>query len=312
VDQHRGRFAFPDAALQRTHGNLIDAMGQLLAVGGAAARSVISTIEGLRIHHLEAGAGRPLLLIHGASGGAANWYRVLPAVSQRRHVYSIDLPGFGLSETLEPKSPIGQQVAGLLLRWLDAQRIDRLSVVGTSFGGFVGLRLAQLARDRVEALAVIDSVGFGRSLPLALRLACLPLISAFALRPSRAGTRWQFEKLMMADSGSLPPAERAALLEYLWQSAHAANHARLARGFGMFTSLAGQREVLSDDELRALDLPVLILWGERDRFLPSEHADRAAALVPFAQCRIIPRAGHSPNWEAPAVVAESLNAFLPV
>jgi pimeloyl-ACP methyl ester carboxylesterase len=34
--------------------------------------------------------------------------------------------------------------------------------------------------------------------------------------------------------------------------------------------------------------------------------------VPFAQCRIIPRAGHSPNWEAPAVVAESLNAFLPV
>ena len=291
---------------------MIAAMQELLAVGGTAARSVISTIDGLRIHHLEAGAGPPLLLIHGASGGAANWYRVLPTLSERRQTFAIDLPGFGLSETLEPASPVGQQVARLLLRWLDAQHIDRLAVAGTSFGGLVALRLAQLVPERVDALAVIDSVGFGRSLPLALRLACLPLISAVALQPSRAGTRWQFEKLMMADPTSLPHPERAVLLEYLWQSARASNHARLARGFRMFTSLAGQREVLSDDELRTLNVPLLILWGERDRFLPPAHAARAAALVPFAQCRIIPRAGHSPNWEAPAAVAESLNAFLPV
>jgi pimeloyl-ACP methyl ester carboxylesterase len=170
--------------------------------------------------------------------------------------------------------------------------------------------MAQLAPQRVHAVAVIDSVGFGRTLPLALRLACLPGVSTFALRPSRRGVRWQFDTLMTADSASMAGDERSALLEYLWQSAVAADHNRLGRAFRLFSGMAGQREVLSDNELRAFLPRLLILWGERDRFLPVAHARRAVALVPRAECRIIPRAGHSPNWEAPQVVAESLSAFL--
>jgi pimeloyl-ACP methyl ester carboxylesterase len=310
ADQHHGRFALADADLQRRWPALIRATHQLLELGAVRATSVLSTIDGRRLHHLETGSGPPLVLLHGASGGAANWYRVLGQLSPSHHIRAPDLPGFGFSEALEPVAPLGTQVAELLIRWLDVQQVRRFAVAGTSFGGLVALRMAQLAPERVHSVAVIDTVGFGRSLPLALRLAFLPLLHAFALRPSRRGTRWQLEKLMTAEPGRLRNADRDALLEYLWQSASAGDQRRLARAFRLFASVAGQREVLSDAELRSFPARLLILWGERDRFLPVVHARRAAALVPRAQCRIIPRAGHSPNWEAPDEVAENLSAFL--
>jgi pimeloyl-ACP methyl ester carboxylesterase len=248
---------------------------------------------------LELGSGEPVVLLHGASGGAANWYRVLGPLSGAHHIVAPDLPGFGFSQALEPSAPLGAQVARLLLRWLDEQQIERFAVAGTSFGGLVALRIAQLAPERVRAVAVIDSVGFGRTLPLALRVACLPGISSVALRPSRRGIRWQFDTLMTAHPANMSPADRGALLEYLWQSALASDQSRLGRAFRLFSSMAGQREVLGDDELRAFSPRLLVLWGER-----------AAALVPRAECRIIPRAGHSPNWEAPQIVAENLLRFL--
>jgi pimeloyl-ACP methyl ester carboxylesterase len=310
ADRHHGRFALADAELQRRGHALFRATRQLLELGDVRATSVLSTIDGRRFHHLETGSGPPLVLLHGASGGAANWYRVLGPLSATHHIRAPDLPGFGFSEALDPAAPLGTQVADLVLRWLDGQQVERFAVAGTSFGGLVAMRLAQIAPARVHSVAVIDTVGFGRSLPFALRVACLPLLHAFALRPSRRGTRWQFETLMTADPARLSSADRDALLEYLWQSAVGADQRLLVRAFRLFTSIAGQREVLSDAELRAFSARLLILWGERDRFLPVAHAQRAAALVPRAQCRIIPRAGHSPNWEAPQVVADNLSAFL--
>jgi pimeloyl-ACP methyl ester carboxylesterase len=308
---HHGRFAFADAVLQRNVPALVAAAGRLLRYAGVEPRSVVSVIRGLDVHHFEIGSGPPLLLLHGASGGAANWYRVLPQLSRRHRVLAIDLPGFGFSDALDPVAPLGPQVARLLLDWLDASGIERVSVAGTSFGGLAALRMAQLAPHRVDAVALIDTVGFGRSLPVAVRIACLPFLSALALRPTRSGLRWQFETLLTANSDVLPQAERDSLFEYLWQSARHANRAKLARAFRLFTSFAGQREVLTDQELCSLRTRLLILWGEHDRLLPKTHAERATALVPGAVCRIIPRAGHSPNWEAPAAVAECLDAFFP-
>ena len=310
AEEHHGRFALADAVLQRRLPELVSATAALLDLGGVRPSSVIRTIDGTRIHHLEQGSGTPLVLLHGASGGAANWYRVLGQLRGAHRILAPDLPGFGFSEALEPSAPLGTQVARLLLRWLDQQEIDRFAVAGTSFGGLVALRIGQLVPERVRAVAVIDSVGFGRTLPLALRVACLPGINTVALRPSRRGQRWQFDTLMTAHATTMSPVDRGALLEYLWQSAVASDQSRLGRAFRLFSSMAGQREVLSDDELLAFSPRLLILWGEHDRFLPVAHAERAAALVPRAECRIIPRAGHSPNWEAPQVVAENLSAFL--
>ena len=285
-------------------------MQRLLGLGGVDADSRIHTLDGRRLHHLEAGSGPPLILLHGASGGAANWYRMIGPLARSYRVLALDFPGFGLSEPIDPRPPLGTQMAALVLRWLDRVGISQADFAGTSFGGLAALRLAQTAPKRVRRVAVIDSVGLGRALPLTLRLASRPPFSAVALRPSRFGTRWQFHELMVAQGARVPADHVSALLEYLWQSAAACNARDLARAFSLFSDLGGQREVLTDDELRAFPARLMIIWGERDRFLPVAQAQHAAALVPRALCRIIPGAGHSPNWEAPDAVLECLSAFL--
>ncbi len=285
-------------------------MARLLALSGAGAVSHFTELAGRRLHHIEAGSGPPVVLLHGACGGAANWFRLIGPLSRDHRVIALDLPGFGLSDAIHPEPPLGVQVAGLVQDWLNALGIARCAVVATSFGALAALRLAQREPARFKRIALIDAVGLGPDLPLALRIASLPPLAAVALKPSRFGTRWQFHELMVSNAARMPKDDVDGLLEYLWQSAVAADRPRLQRAFSMFSDLRGQREVLSDEELRAFPARLLLIWGERDRFLPVAHGERAAALVPGALCRIIPGAGHSPNWEAPDAVLECLSVFL--
>ncbi|MEX2283493.1 MAG: alpha/beta fold hydrolase, partial [Gemmatimonadota bacterium] len=305
-----GRFALGDARALRERGGVVESMGQLLALGGARTNSHFTTAAGLRLHHLDAGNGPAVVLLHGACGGAANWFRLIAPLARTHRVIALDLPGFGLSDAIEPRPPLGGQIAELVAAWLEQLGIASCSVVGTSFGALPAFRLAQRDPGRVQRVALIDAVGLGRELPLPLRIASLPPLAPLALRPSRFGTRWQFRELMISHDAQVPPADEEGLLEYLWQSAVISDQRRLQRAFSMFSDLRGQREVLTDAELRSFSTPLLLVWGEHDRFLPVAHGRRAAALVPRAQLRIIPRVGHSPNWEAPEAVFECLSAFL--
>src|SRR5512141_1344414 len=104
ADKHRGRSAFIDRELDR-------AMWRLRDLGGVAARSRYVTAADTELHYLEAGAGDALVLLHGAGGGAANWYRLIGPLAQRFRILSFDLPGFGFSSSIEPRPPLGQHVA---------------------------------------------------------------------------------------------------------------------------------------------------------------------------------------------------------
>jgi pimeloyl-ACP methyl ester carboxylesterase len=264
----------------------------------------------LRLHYLEAGQGPPIVLLHGASGGAANWFRVMAPLAQTHRVLALDLPGFGLSQALQPRAPLGKQLAEILESWLAQLNVPEATVAATSFGGLPALRLAQRAPQRVNGLVLLDSVGLGRELSWAARLASIRLLGGLATRPSQRSVNWQMRTLMLAHIERLPRAQVAALSAYLYESARATDWRRLARGFHDFATLRGQREVLNDEELRSLPQRVMIGWGALDRFVPVQHARRAAALVPGAQLRIIPDVGHSPNWEAPGAVAEIISEFL--
>lgn len=306
--ERHGRSTFPELA--HDYPALVSAMQNLLDLEQVDARHRVDVLDGRALHALDIGAGRALLLVHGASGGGANWYRLIRPLARHARVLAPDLPGFGLSQAIEPRAPLGRHIAQLLLTWLDQIGVDAFDVVGTSFGGLVALRLAQLAPDRINKVAVIDSAGLGAGLPLTLRMVCVPGIANVALRPSRRGTAWQLDQLMTANRHKLPASHRNSLIEFLYQSAAAANAPLVARAFTMFSGLGGQREVLSEEELRSFSRELLILWGERDRFLPPAHGQSAAALVPRAHFRIIPAAGHSPNWEAPDQVLAFLQSFL--
>jgi pimeloyl-ACP methyl ester carboxylesterase len=285
------------------------AMHRLLASEGAEARSIMTTVDGAALHHLEAGAGPPVVLLHGGSGGGANWFRVLPQLSQRSRVLAPDLPGFGLSDGVVPRAPLGRTAAQTLLRWLDAVEVERAVVAGTSFGGLAALRLAQLAPTRVAGLFLLSSAGLGRELPPLVRLATVPGLATLGLHPTRRGGASVFRSLLTSDRSTLSAEQVAALLEYLHLSARQAGTRYLVRTLRMFASARGQREVLTAAEFAALPMPVSIAWGALDPFLPPEHG-RVCAPHCRAELTIIPDAGHSPNWERPAAVVHALQALI--
>jgi pimeloyl-ACP methyl ester carboxylesterase len=281
-------------------------MSRLLEIGGSRARS-IAPHAGSPLHHLEEGSGRPVVLLHGGSGGGANWFRLLAPLSGRYRVLAPDLPGFGLSPHGQPRPPLGRHAADVLHEWLVGNDISGALLAGTSFGGLAAMRLAQRAPDRVDRLLLLASAGLGRHLHLLVRIACAPGLTSAAVRPTRGGTRALFRRLLTSNRSDMPADTQQALVDYLHASARAAGTAYAASTLRLFADLRGQREVLTDAELNALPQPVSIVWGELDSFLPLSHARRAAACCRDARLTIVPDAGHSPNWERPGPVIAAID-----
>lgn len=288
---------------------VVRSMDRLLALGDVEASSRFVDAAGSRLHYLEAGRGEPLILLQGAGGGAANWYRVMGPLARRFRVLALDLPGFGLSAPIPVRAPLGVAGADIVASWLQALGIDRCDVVGTSFGGLLALRLAQRAR-LVRRLGLLDSAGLGQAVPLSVRMTAIPGVAELAMRPSRWGTKWLFRRLLTTERRGLPAEQQEALIDYITSSAAAGEAHAMAGSLRLFTGLVGQREVLSDEELNRITQPTLIVWGALDPFLPAEHGARAAELIPGASLRVIPGTGHSPNWEMPEVLLELLLPFL--
>jgi pimeloyl-ACP methyl ester carboxylesterase len=111
--------------------------------------------NGIRLHYLVAGAGDPLVLLHGWPVSALMWRRVIPALAQKRTVIAPDLRGAGFSD----KPAVGYDKATMAR---DVQALvaglgfKRYAVVGHDIGGMVAYALAAQFRDEVEKLAIVD------------------------------------------------------------------------------------------------------------------------------------------------------------
>lgn len=281
------------------------AMERLLAAAGTAVRSEWTTVAGARLHHLEAGSGPAIVLLHGGSGGGANWFRMIGPLAGGFRVLAPDLPGFGLSDHGRVENPLGHKAADGLLDWLARQDVDDVLIAGTSFGGLVAMRLAQRS-ERVSRLLLLDAAGLGSGIHPSVRITAGSPFTRLLIRPSRRGTAVLFRRLLTSNVSGIPVDQQELLIDYLYASARAAGADYSTSTLRLFAGVGGQREVLGCDELRGLAQPVSIVWGGRDRLLPVADAYAAAGCLPDAALRVLPDVGHSPNWERPEAVTEAL------
>jgi pimeloyl-ACP methyl ester carboxylesterase len=251
------------------------------------------------------GAGEPLVLLHGLGASRMVWRRAAPRLARERLVLAPDLPGLGSSSPAGPGFAL-DGVAEVLAGVLEQRAGGPFDLLGTSLGGAVAVYLAVARPELVRRLILAAPAGFT---PWRLPLAAAAL-GAVSNRVMAA------RRLVGAPLAGSPTARRALL----WGTV--AEPARLSAGDARMvfeSSRSSERigaaltAVLREDlgpPLAGLDVPLGLIWGERDRVVPLSTLSLIRGLRPDAVVETIPRAAHIPQLERPVEFVAAVRRVL--
>ena len=272
--------------------------------------------DGTRLAYTEVGTGPRLLCVPGGPGRASAYLEDLAGLSEHRTLVLLDNRSTGRSEVpADPSSLRFDRLAEdveALRRHLGEERIDLL---GHSAGAIVAQAHAAAHPDRLRSLLLLtpsDRLQGGRR-------ADLP-----AIRASRRDEPWYAEAAEAQEAlADASPVERTALtratrpfLYGRWDertqlhaaSADAQMDRRAELGFGAGLADAGLPELLA--ALRRVDVPVLVVGGERDGATGLDSVHAVAGCFPQARTVVVPGAGHFPWVDEPAAFRAVVDPFL--
>ncbi len=266
-------------------------------------------VDGVRLRHRVTGAGAPVLLLHGIGQSLEDWNEQHDRLSATRTVHSLDLPGFGYSERLSEPATLAM-LAGILPAYLDSVGIDGpVAVVGNSLGGAVAMTFAAEHPDLVQALVLADSAGFGKEVALVLRLLAIRPLAGALTRPRRANSALTVNSLFY-DKTLATDARIRHSFALSQRRSHTRTLLDLAHDLGTIRGVSPEWRTRLIGSVRALGIPTLVVWGDRDRILPATHLEAAVAALPHAESHTFERTGHMPQIERPDEFAALVEDFV--
>ena len=231
-----------------------------------------------KIEHFTAGdSGSSVLFLHGWGGTLRSLIGLSDPISAHRKVISIALPGFGNSP--EPTTDWGTwEYAEVIHRWIRAQGLSAIDIVGHSFGGRVAMGIAHKHPESVNRLVLIGSSGL-----------LLPRGPMVILKVMTARAIKHLGRLM---GGVLPEwlhAQRQKLGSADWKAATPMMRRILSRVI---------REDLSA-ELPEIHSKTLLVWGLEDFAVPVKLGRQMNKMIPDSKLFILPDTGHYPFIDQP-------------
>lgn len=288
--------------LAARHDQPLATPGAWLESCGLEAR--FETITGHRLRFVRAGAGPPVVLVHGFASSLYTWKDVLPILVETHDVVALDLPGFGGSE--RPPDLSVEEFPAAVLGLMDVLGFEEAALVGHSMGGGVVVVVAARWPERVSALVLVDSAGFNlepEDQPGIMRLLTSPLGGLLGKLPGqRLGVEATLSQVFH-DDGMLTEERVAEYLDGMTRPGSLDALRSLGR------SLVG-KHTLVQDALPEIQAPTLVVWGREDGWVPVGDADRFVAAIPNARKAILDSCGHMPQEEKPAELGDLLRQFL--
>ncbi len=248
--------------------------------------------------------GRPVLLVHGYTDSARDWFPLIPYLSKGFRLIVVDLRGHGGSakpECCYTRYDFAYDLK-LLLDHLGIQRAD---VVGHSLGSMIAQIFAETWPERTGKLVLISSTGGPSSAPTpeearqraaafdyrgAIRVLRDPIdpnstfMVAWWSSPTYVDP--DFLRRQREDAARIPARVWLAILD---------------QGVGM----SGLQATLP-----FLTAPTLLMWGEKDPIMLPEYRRTLVEALPQAEVKVFAGLGHNPFWEKPREVADAINQFL--
>jgi len=259
-----------------------------------------ATVFSYKIHYLEAGRGAPVILLHGSGGDGARWMPTIQGLAPNFRVIAPDQIGWGASD--KPMTIYhGGVFAEFLARFMKEIGVPKAALIGQSMGAGVALQMAVKYPQMVERMVLVNGGGF-----------------TSPTDPPRTGTPdWHARQI--ANAGTL--AESREYLEKMYydhslisdelveqnlilrlHSAYTAESVQTAnaRGLGLLT----------EEEVRSIKLPTLLVWGANDKLSPPANADKLNAAISGSRNVLIDKAGHYPFIEHPDQFNAAVREFL--
>ncbi|WP_045857190.1 alpha/beta fold hydrolase [Teredinibacter purpureus] len=249
------------------------------------------------LHVKEAGAGKPVVLIHGLFGSLENLGGLARQLAEHYHVFSLDLPNHGRSQHTEDTSL--SQMADSVFRWLNAQPFQHASFIGHSLGGKVAMELALCHPEKVDRLAVLDiaPVHYAPHHEQVFK-------GLLSLQPATLPSRSEADAQLSAYVPELPI--RSFLLK---------NLVRQEQGFGWRMNLPTlhrhyARLVSGNRRGQVYKGNTLFLKGGNSDYIGEQHRDEILSRFPNAKVKIVAGTGHWLHADKPDLVARLLQRFL--
>jgi pimeloyl-ACP methyl ester carboxylesterase len=258
------------------------------------------------------GDGPPLVLLHGFADSADTWRRTLDLLArQGRRALAVDLPGYGEADRLAADEPVLEQYrvfARAVVQHASGEAGgDNVILCGNSLGGAIALRAGE--EDDLPLTAIVPVAPAGLDMPRWFRII----------------ERDPFVRALLATPVPLPEIVVRGVVGQAYRAlAFAAPRRAAAEVVGSFTAqlrsrdavsavLANGRRLLPELHdcfaLEEVRVPVLLVWGDRDRMVTHEGARHILDALPDTTYALLDGVGHCPQVEAPERFIAALEEF---
>jgi pimeloyl-ACP methyl ester carboxylesterase len=276
-----------------------------------AASQFITLDDGTRVHVRDQGntGGPAIVLVHGSNASLHTWEPWAAQLGDRFRVVTMDMPGHGLTgrTPVDDYSPMGMVavVKGVTRK----MGIDHFVLGGNSMGGGVALRYALTRESDLDGLILVDASGLP---PRADEVGTGKAARSFSLvRMPVVGwlLRWITPRFVFRDALEGVFVDQSLVTDEMVDRYFELNVMEGTRD-ATRTRFSTPRADADEDAVAALEVPTLILWGDKDRLIPVSVAHRFDALIPNSTLVIYENVGHIPMEEVAVRSAADVRAFV--
>jgi pimeloyl-ACP methyl ester carboxylesterase len=262
------------------------------------------TIDGVRLHYRDEGRGPVVVLLHANYASLFMWEPWAAALKGRYRVIRLDLPAHGLTGPEPSGDYTLQRIQSLFERFVDERGLQRFTLVGTSIGGTVAMRYAADHPERVDRLALISPGSLEKRVRGRTTPAEVPKIADVVtwILPKA------FTRFMLRNDYGDPARVSEAVVDEWWSM--------WMRDGNRAAMLGLLRQYVSggvEEKIRSVRVPVLLLWGERNKRVPVALAYETRDLLvnaPEVRLEVLPGVGHMLVQEAPGASARVFGDWL--
>ncbi|MAU61119.1 alpha/beta hydrolase [Parvibaculum sp.] len=284
---------------------------QLVGKYATGASQFVTLPSGASAHVRDEGnpQGPVLVLIHGSNASLHTWEPWVAELDTTYRIISMDLPGHGLTGRVPGDDYSREGMATFLDELMSTLKVERFSVAGNSMGGGVAALYTLEHPDRVSSLILVDAAGIPverdeDDVPLAFRVASMPVVSSVM--------RYVLPRSMVEEGLRKVFVDQSKVTEemvsrYFDLALHEGNREATRIRFSAY---AARNEEAFAARLGDIEVPTLVMWGDKDGLIPVSAAYEFKKRIPQAELVIFENVGHVPMEEVPEESAASVRAFL--